>query len=301
MTTALWFSGQGAQSVGMAKSLYESDGDVRELFKRADETLNMPLSKYCFEGPIETLTNTSVCQPALYLHGIAVMTILKKKGLLDNLKAAMGLSLGELTAHAAAGTYSFEDGLKIVAERGRLMQKACESSKGAMTCFIGGTPETVEPFCKEFDIDMANLNCPGQVVVSGEADKVAAATQAAKDRAAFKLIVPLKVAGAYHSRLMEPARAEFEKFLENIEFDSPKLAVFTNVTGKRVSDPKEIKEMLVKQVVSPVKWELCVRNAAKLGIEQYYECGPGGVLTGLAKRIDKALNAKAIAEMKDFE
>lgn len=301
MKTALWFSGQGAQSVGMAKSLYEADADVKELFKRADETLNMPLSKYCFEGPMEMLTNTSVCQPALYLHGMSVMTILKKRGMLDDLKAALGLSLGELTAHAAAQTYSFEDGLRIVAMRGKLMQQACEASKGAMTCFIGGTPETVEPFCKEFDVDMANLNCPGQVVISGEAEKIAEATKAAKDRAAFKLIVPLKVAGAYHSRLMEPARVEFEKFLQTVEFKAPKLAVFTNVTGKKVSDPKEIKEMLVKQVVSPVKWELCVLNCAKLGIEQYYECGPGGVLAGLAKRIDKSLNAKAIAEMKDFE
>lgn len=301
MTTALWFSGQGAQSVGMAKSLFESDSDVRELFKRADETLNMPLSKYCFEGPIEMLTNTSVCQPALYLHGMAVMAILKKRGLLEDLKAALGLSLGELTAHAAAETYSFEDGLKIVAKRGMLMQQACESSKGAMTCFIGGSPETVEPFCKEFDVDMANLNCPGQVVISGDAQKVAAASQAAKDRAAFKLIVPLKVAGAYHSRLMQPAKVEFEKFLDTIEFKTPKLAVFTNVTGQRVSDPKEIKQMLVKQVVSPVKWHQCVLNVAKLKIEQYYECGPGAVLAGLAKRIDKSLNAKAIAELKDFE
>ncbi|MBR4597586.1 MAG: ACP S-malonyltransferase [Opitutales bacterium] len=301
MTTALWFSGQGAQSVGMAKSLHEADADVRELFARADETLDMPLSKFCFEGPMEELTKTSVCQPALFLHGICVMTILKKRGLLEGLAAASGLSLGELTAHAAAGTYSFEDGLKIVAERGRLMQEACDASKGAMACFIGGTVDDVKPYCEEFDVDMANLNCPGQVVISGEAEKIEAASAAAKERKAFKMVVPLKVAGAYHSRLMEPARAKFEKFLENIEFKTPKLAVFTNVTGEQISDPAEIKKALVKQVVSPVKWELCVRNAAKLGIEQYYECGPGGVLTGLAKRIDKALNAKAIAEIADFE
>lgn len=301
MKTALWFSGQGAQSVGMAKSLFNADAEVKELFAKADETLGMPLSKYCFEGPMETLTKTSVCQPALFLHGIAVMLLLKKRGLLGGLKAAMGLSLGELTAHAAAETYSFEDGLRIVAERGRLMQEACDASKGAMACFIGGKIEDVKPYCDEFDVDMANLNCPGQIVISGEAEKIAAASAAAKSRGAFKMVVPLKVAGAYHSRLMEPARAQFEKFLEKIEFRAPKIAVFTNVTGERVSDPAEIKKALVKQIVSPVKWELCVRNAAALGVEKYFECGPGGVLAGLAKRIDKSLDAKSIAEIGDFD
>ncbi len=300
MTSGLWFSGQGAQSVGMARSLYQSDDDVKKLFAAADETLGMPLSKFCFEGPMEELTKTSVCQPALYLHGIAVMTILKKQGKLEGLKSAIGLSLGELTAHAAAGTYSFETGLKIVAERGRLMQEACEASKGAMACLIGGTVELVAAYCKEFDVDMGNLNCPGQVVISGEEAKVLAASAAAKDRKEFKMVVPLKVAGAYHSRLMEPARAAFEKFLADIEFKTPQLAVFTNVSGEQVSDPSVIKEMLVKQVVSPVRWELCVKNANALGIEQYYECGPGGVLAGLAKRIDSALNVKSIAEMQDF-
>ena len=301
MKTALWFSGQGAQSVGMAKSLFDADADVKNLFAKADETLGMPLSKYCFEGPMEELTKTSVCQPALFLHGICVATILKKRGMLGELKAALGLSLGELTAHALAGTYSFEDGLKIVAERGRLMQEACDASKGAMSCFIGASVEDVKPYCEEFDIDMANLNCPGQVVISGDAEKIEAATAAAKERKAFKLVVPLKVAGAYHSRLMEPARAKFEKFLEGIEFKKPNIAVFTNVTGEQISDPAEIKKALVLQVVSPVKWELCVRNASKLGIDQYYECGPGGVLAGIAKRIDKELNVKSIAEFGDFE
>lgn len=300
MNSGLWFSGQGAQSVGMAKSLFDADDDVKKLFEAADGTLGFPISKYCFEGPMEELTKTSVCQPALYLHGIAAMTVLRKRGLLGDVAAAIGLSLGELTAHAAAGTYSFETGLRIVAERGRLMQEACEASKGAMACFIGGTEEKVAGYCREFDVDMANLNCPGQVVISGEEEKVLAASSAAKDRKEFKMVVPLKVAGAYHSRLMEPARAAFEKFLSGIEFSEPKVAVFTNVTGERVDDPDTIREMLVKQVVSPVKWELCVRNAAKLGADQYYECGPGGVLAGLAKRIDPSLSVKSVAEIRDI-
>jgi malonyl CoA-acyl carrier protein transacylase len=300
MISGLWFSGQGAQNVGMAKSLFDADPDVKKLFEMADETLGFQISKFCFEGPMEELTKTSVCQPALYLHGIAAMTVLKKRDLLDNVRSTIGLSLGELTAHASAETYSAEDGLKIVAERGRLMQEACESSKGAMTCLIGGTEEKVAEYCKEFDVDMGNLNCPGQIVISGEADKILAAGAAAKERKDFKMIAPLKVAGAYHSRLMEPARKAFEEFLQNIEFKSPKLAVFTNVTGEQVSDPQTIKEMLVKQVVSPVKWELCVKNASKLGIEQYFECGPGAVLAGLAKRIDPALQVKSIADIRDI-
>lgn len=300
MKTGLLFSGQGAQSVGMAKSLYESSEAVRELFNRADDALSMKLSKYCFEGPSSDLTKTSICQPALFLHGFAVVQIMREKGILGEPATALGLSLGELTAHAFAGTFSFEEGLKIVAERGRLMQEACDASQGAMASFIGGTPESVSEYCKEFDVDMSNINCPGQVVISGEAAKVAAAVEAAKSRKAFKLVVMLKVAGAYHSRLMEPARKKFEEFLEGIEFKSPRIPVFTNVTGDAVFDPTEIKKNLVKQVVKTVRWEDCVRNAAKLGIEKFYECGPGGVLAGMVRRIDKTLEIKSIAEISDL-
>lgn len=300
MKTGLLFSGQGAQSVGMAKSLYESSEAVRELFNRADDALSMKLSKYCFEGPSSDLTKTSICQPALFLHGFAVVQIMRERGILGEPATALGLSLGELTAHAFAGTFSFEEGLKIVAERGRLMQEACDASQGAMASFIGGTPETVAEYCKEFDVDMSNINCPGQVVISGEAAKVAAAVEAAKSRKAFKLVVMLKVAGAYHSRLMEPARKKFEEFLDGIEFKSPRIPVFTNVTGDAVFDPIEIKKNLVKQVVKTVRWEDCVRNAAKLGIEKFYECGPGGVLAGMVRRIDKTLEIKSIAEISDL-
>lgn len=301
MKTALLFSGQGAQSVGMAKSLYENFDSVKELFDRADETLGFKLSKICFEGPSEALTKTDVCQPALYLHGFAVVEVLRQKGMLGDVVSAIGLSLGELTAHAFAGTYSFEDGLKIVRERGRLMQLACDASKGAMASFIGGSQEIVEGYCKEFDIDMSNLNCPGQIVVSGEADKVAAAVAAAKERKEFKIVVPLKVAGAYHSRLMKPARDEFEKFIADIKFSTPKVKVFTNVSGAEVSDPDEIKKSLVAQITSTVRWADCMRASAALGTEQFYECGPGAILGGMAKRIDKALNVKSLAEISDFQ
>ena len=276
MKTGLLFSGQGAQSVGMAKSLYENCGAVRELFDRADDALSMKLSKYCFEGPSSELTKTSVCQPALFLHGFAAVEAMRQKGILGEPSTALGLSLGELTAHAFAGTFSFETGLKIVAERGRLMQEACDASKGAMASFIGGSPEDVAAYCREFDVDMSNVNCPGQVVISGEEAKVAAAVEAAKERKAFA------------------------EYLEGIEFKSPRIPVFTNVTGDAVFDPFEIKKNLVKQVVSTVRWEDCVRNAAKLGIDQFYECGPGGVLAGMVRRIDKSLNVKSISEYSDL-
>ncbi len=300
MKTTLLFSGQGAQSVGMAKTLYENFDSVKKLFDRADETLGFKLSKICFEGPSEELTKTNICQPALYLHGFAVVEVLKEKGMLGDVVSAIGLSLGELTAHAFAGTYSFEEGLKIVEERGRLMQMACDATNGSMASFIGATAEQVEEFCKEFDVDMSNLNCPGQVVISGATENIKAAVDAAKERKAFKMVVPLKVAGAYHSRLMKPAQIEFEKFLDGIEFKTPSVKVFTNVTGKEISDPAEIKKMLVSQVVSTVRWEDCVRAAASLGVDQFYECGPGGVLGGMCKRIDRELNVKSLAEISDF-
>lgn len=300
MKIGLLFSGQGAQSVGMAKTLYDNFDAVKALFKRADEAVGFPLSKYCFEGPMSELTKTGVCQPALYLHGMAVVEVLREKGALEEPITALGLSLGELTAHAFAETFDFETGLRIVAKRGRLMQEACEATKGSMASFIGGSVEAVAAYCKEFDVDISNLNCPGQTVISGEADKVKAAVEAAQSRKEFKMVIPLKVAGAYHSRLMKPAAEKFSDYLKGVEFKSPRITVFTNVTGESISDPQSIKDALVKQVTSTVRWEDCMRKAAELGTEQFYECGPGGVLAGLGKRIDKTLKIKSLAELQDF-
>lgn len=279
------FSGQGAQVVGMAKDLYDSHEYVRELFSRADEALGFGLTKIMFEGPMEELTKTDVCQPALYLHGIAAAKVLERDGKLKDLNCAIGLSLGELTAHCLADTYDFETGLKIVAERGRLMQVACDSSKGSMASFIGATREDARKYCEEFDVEISNVNCPGQIVISGEAEKIATAVKVASERKSFKMVIPLKVAGAYHSRLMEPARSEFEKYLDGIEFRKPKLAVFTNVTGELVNEPSQIKKMLVKQVVSSVMWEDCIKSAKAMGVTEFFECGPGKTLTGLLGRM----------------
>ena len=206
-----------------------------------------------------------------------------------------------LTSTPTGWADTFEDGLKIVAERGRLMQEACDAERGAMASLIGGTVEKVQEYCAEFDIDMSNLNCPGQIVISGAADNVARAVDAAKERKDFKMVVPLKVAGAYHSRLMKPARDAFANFIDPFEFGVPNVAVFTNVTGGRVSEPADIKVNLVKQITSTVRWEDCVNNAAKLGIDQFFECGPGGVLAGMMRRINKDYSIRSFAEISDFD
>lgn len=300
MSKGILFSGQGAQKVGMGKSLYEGSATAKALYDEADAVLGWELSKICFEGPEETLTETRVCQPALYVHGYVVYSLLKEAGKLDGVSLAAGLSLGELTALAAAESFTFADGLRVVAERGRLMQAACDATDGAMASLIGGSREAVLALCAVHDVDMANLNSPGQIVISGESPKVAAAVEAAKSAGAFKMVVPLKVAGAYHSRLMEPARAAFSEFLKGVAIAQPKLTVLSNTTGKAVSTPEEIRSALSKQVVSSVLWEDCLREAAAQGVMEFYECGVGGVLAGLAKRTDRALKVTSVQEFSEL-
>ncbi|MEM9160699.1 MAG: ACP S-malonyltransferase, partial [Verrucomicrobiota bacterium] len=262
MSTALMFSGQGAQKVGMGKDLYERSELVRDLYDKADEILGWKVSEASFEGPEDLLTETKVCQPALFVHGYAVYKLLEEAGKLSEAGIAMGLSLGELTACAAAGVFDYETGVKVVAERGRLMQEACEASDGSMAAVIGVDRETVAAFCEEQGVQMANLNCPGQIVISGEKAKIEAAVAAGKEKG-FKRVLPLNVAGAYHSRLMDPARDAFGEFLTGVEFCDPKMSLFTNTTGGEVKTGAEAKEALVKQVVSSVLWEDCMVAAAK--------------------------------------
>jgi len=283
--------------VGMGRSLYENSKTARAYYEEANDVLGWDLKSICFDGPDETLTETKFCQPALYVQGYALFSILKERGKLNELKAACGLSLGELTALAAAGVYDFATGLRLVAERGRLMQLACDATKGGMAAVIGGTPEDVQIFCNEFDIEIANLNCPGQIVISGDNAKVIEAVAASKGR--FKLCKPLNVAGAYHSCLMNSARDAFAEFIKDFDFKAPEIVCYTNVTGGQISDPEAIKEALVSQIVSSVRFEDNLRNmAADNGINEFYECGPGKVLAGFAKRIDRSL---VVTPMSEFE
>lgn len=285
----------------MGKSLYENSATARALYDEANRVLGWDLAKICFEGPEAELTQTKVCQPALFVHGLAVHAILKEQGKLGDVKFAFGLSLGEVTALTAAGVFDFATGLKVVAERGRLMQLACEQSTGSMAAILGEERATIYDLCAAFDIEAANFNAPGQIIVSGEKSKVDAAVAAAKDRG-IKKVIPLNVAGAYHSRLMEPARAAFAAYLQGVTFNAPAagLTVFTNTTGQAVSEPAAIREALVKQVVSSVLWEDCMRSAVAAGATSFLELGPGGVLAGLAKRTDKAWVVKSIAEFSDL-
>lgn len=300
MPTGLLFSGQGAQKVGMGKSLYENHPSARDLCDLANEVLGYDFTEICFEGPEAELTRTDVCQPALYVHGLACFKIWTEKNPGNHPVAALGLSLGELTALAAAETFAFEAGLKIVAERGRLMQMACDQTNGGMASVLGGSREAVRELAEEFDVDVANLNCPGQIVISGDADRIAAAIEAGKGWG-FKRILPLTVAGAYHSRLMEPAREAFETYLENIEFKPPVIPVFSNVDARPTVNPEEIKAKLVKQIVSPVLWEDCMLAARDhTRVDQFAECGMGGVLKSMAKRIDKEMIVEVFQEFDDF-
>jgi [acyl-carrier-protein] S-malonyltransferase len=301
MLKGVLFSGQGAQRIGMGKSLAEGSEQARDLYQRADDILGWKLSEVSWEGPEELLTETRVCQPALYVMGYAVFKELERMGRLDGLSLAAGLSLGELTALAAAGAFSFEDGLRVVAERGRLMQLACDATDGTMASVIGGEREDVAELCAAHDVDMANVNCPGQIVISGARGNVEAAMVAAKASGRYKMVVPLKVAGAYHSRLMESARVAFGAFLKDVPVARPQLTVLSNTTGKAVREPDEIREALTRQVVSSVLWEDCMREAQRLGVSEFAECGVGGVLTGMAKRIDRSLKVVAVAEYADLE
>ncbi|MEO0793737.1 MAG: ACP S-malonyltransferase [Verrucomicrobiota bacterium] len=299
MAVAYIFSGQGAQAVGMGKSLSENSAAARNIFDQANEVLGWDLKSACFAGPAETLTETRVCQPALYVHGIAMVEALREAGKLPEIGGAAGLSLGELTALHVVGVFDFATGLKIVEKRGQLMQEACETTEGGMASLIGGDLQAAYDLAQKHDVDVANLNCPGQTVLSGDKSRIADVVAEAKS-AGFKMAIPLKVAGAYHSRLMQPAAVAFAEFLTDIEFKTPTHPVFTNTTGREVSEPSAVKQALVEQVVSSVRWEDCFRGLLALGFSTSYECGPGGVLAGLAKRIDRDAKVVSLSEYSDL-
>ena len=300
MALALLFAGQGAQKVGMGASLCDASAAARALYEQANQLLGWDLRSISFSGPESELTQTKVCQPALFTHGLATLAALREAGKVPTGEPAMalGLSLGELTAYCAAGVFDFATGLRIVAERGRLMQEACEATSGGMAAVIGEERGRVVELCRDFDVEAANFNAPGQIIISGEKNRIAAAVAGAKERG-MKKVMPLNVAGAYHSRLMEPARAAFAAFLAPIPFASPRFTVFTNTTGAAISDPAAIKGALISQVVSSVLWEDCMRAAAVAGATEFWELGPGGVLAGLARRTEKTWTVRSFAEFTD--
>ena len=301
MKTALLFSGQGAQVVGMGKDLAANFPVVADLFTKADSILGYSLSQIAFEGPAEDLTRTSVCQPALYVHGFSVLAVLREKCPRLNFAAAAGLSLGEFTAHSAAGTFDFETGLQLVDQRSRFMQEACEATEGGMAAIIGAEEQGVRDLAAAADVDVANFNSPGQIVISGEKAKIALAVGMAKEYGARKA-VELTVAGAFHSRLMEPAYQRLSAVLRETPIVMPSVPVVSNIDARPAGSPDAIRQSLADQVTGSVCWTASIEYMIDhLGITRFLELGPGGVIAGLVGRIRKGTEVISIADTASLE
>src|SRR5438309_1639691 len=273
---ALLFAGQGAQSVGMGRDLAEQFPTAADLFGQADEILGRNLSQIAWNGPIEELTKTSNCQPALFVHGLACWSILRELAGGFPIGGAAGLSLGEMTAHAAAGTFDFANGLKLVQRRGELMDEACAATSGAMAAMIGADENAVRALAADADVDVANINAPGQIVISGEKAKVEIAVGLAKEHGIRRATL-LNVAGAYHSRLMESAYEKLGAVLLHVAVRPPRFPVISNVTGAEVKTPIEIRRTLQDQVTGTVRWVDCMEGMLGRGCDFFIELGPGGV------------------------
>jgi len=283
---ALMFAGQGAQVVGMGKDLAEQFQVAAGLFRQADEILGRKLSEIAWSGPISELTKTSNCQPALFVHGLACLSILHELAGNFEIGGAAGLSLGEMTAHAAGGTFDFEGGIRLVQKRGQFMDEACAATVGGMAALIGAAENDVRKLAGDEDVDVANINAPGQIVISGELAKVEAAVGVAKEYGVRRATM-LNVAGAYHSRLMETAYQKMNGALLEVQMQLPRFPVVSNVTGVEVKNLPAIRRTLQDQVTSTVRWADCMQRLLDLGCELFVELGPGGVLAGLLKRVRK--------------
>ena len=297
---ALLFSGQGAQQVGMGKDLSQNFAVAANRFAEADAGLGYSISQIAFEGPIEELTKTSRCQVALYVHGIAVLDILREQLGDFNFVAAAGLSLGEFTAHAAAGTFGFLSGLRLVANRGQYMEEACNATSGTMAAFISGDEAAVRNIAQEADVDVANLNSPGQIVLSGTTENVGKAIDLAKEYGIRKA-VRLNVAGAFHSRLMISAAVKLRGDLAHVTFSTPGAKIVSNVTARPVSGENDVAQSLAEQVTGTVRWtESVAYMIDQLGCNLFLELGPGDVLAGLVGRIRKGTEVISIGNLSSL-
>jgi [acyl-carrier-protein] S-malonyltransferase len=293
---ALLFAGQGAQSVGMGRTLAEQFPVAADFFRRADGILGRKFSDIAWNGPIEELTKTSNCQPALFVHGLAALAALREAAGEFPIGGAAGLSLGEMTAYAAAGTFDFEAGLKLVQKRGELMDEACAATIGGMAAMIGGLENEVRQLAADEDVDVANINAPGQIVVSGELAKVEAAIGVAKEYGIRRATL-LNVGGAYHSRLMQSAYEKLGAELLNMEMQLPRFPVISNVTGEEVKTLPEIRRTLQDQVTATVRWVDCMETLLEeCGCDFFIELGPGNVLAGLLRRISKGVEVISVGD-----
>ena len=281
------FPGQGAQFTGMGKDLYDASEEAKILFEKANDILGFRITDIMFEGEAEELKQTKVTQPAIFLHSTILAKLL---GHHFQLEMVAGHSLGEISALTAAGVLAFEDGLKLVSKRALAMQAACEAEPSTMAAILGLDNEVVEGICEKVEgiVVAANYNCPGQLVISGTVDAINDACELLKEAGARRALV-LPVGGAFHSPLMEPARAELAKAIEATTFNTPICPVYQNVTASAVTDPNEIKENLVAQLTAPVRWTQTMHQMIADGVSGFTEVGPGKVLQGLVKKVDRQM------------
>ena len=298
--TALLFAGQGAQAVGMGQDLAAAFPSARGWFDRANAALSYDLASICFNGPEAELTKTENAQPGIFLVSWVAFQLLKEQAPLLKFDATAGLSLGEFTALTAAGAMSFEDGLRVVRQRGRFMQEACEATRGGMAAVIGLDEAPTREVCAEAGVVLANLNCPGQLVISGETDKITKAVELAKAKGA-KRAIALPVAGAYHSPLMAGAQPKLQAELAKIKISPPAVPVISNVTGQPYGNAADISARLIEQVTSSVFWEKSMRHLLAQGFTRFIELGPGTALSGFMKRIDKGAQMLNVADVGSLE
>jgi [acyl-carrier-protein] S-malonyltransferase len=298
--TALLFAGQGAQAVGMGKDLADKFASAKAWFDRANAALGHDLASICFNGPEPELTKTENAQPGIFLVGWIAFQLLKEQAPSLKFDATAGLSLGEFTALTAAGAMSFEDGLRVVRQRGRFMQEACDATRGGMAAVIGLDEAPTRDVCTEAGVTLANLNCPGQIVISGAADKIAKAVELAKAKGA-KRAIALPVAGAYHSPLMASAQPKLQAELAKIKIAAPAVPVISNVTAQAHGAPTDVSARLVEQVTSSVLWEKSMRSLLAQGFTRFIELGPGTALSGFMKRIDKNAQMLNVADVASLE
>jgi [acyl-carrier-protein] S-malonyltransferase len=298
--TALLFAGQGAQATGMGKDLAEKFPSAKAWFDRANTALGYDLASICFNGSEAELTKTENAQPGIFLVSWVAFQLLKEQAPSLKFDATAGLSLGEFTALTAAGAMSFEDGLRVVRQRGRFMQEACEATRGGMAAVIGLDEAPTREVCAGAGVVLANLNCPGQFVISGESDKITKAVELAKAKGA-KRAIPLPVAGAYHSLLMAGAQPKLQAELAKIKISPPVVPVISNVTGQPHGNVAEISARLVEQVTSSVLWEKSLRHLLAQGFTRFIELGPGTALSGFMKRIDKNVQMLNVADVASLE
>jgi [acyl-carrier-protein] S-malonyltransferase len=298
--TALLFAGQGAQVVGMGKDLVAHSPTTKAWFDRANAALDYDLASVCFSGPEPELTKTEHAQPGIFLVSWAAFELLKERVPALSFQATAGLSLGEFTALTAAGAMSFEDGLKVVRQRGRFMQEACESTSGGMAAIIGLDEAPTREVCAQAGVALANLNCPGQIVISGATDRIAQACELAKTKGA-KRALPLTVAGAYHSPLMASAQPKLQAELARVTLTPPAVPVVANVTAQPHDSVEAIRARLVEQVTSPVRWEASMRYLLGQGFTRFIELGPGTALSGFMRRIDKNARILNVADLASLE